>query len=487
MNLPDGLPTLDPAYASDKASIWMCGQLYNGLVEFDENLHVQPAIAENWAIEDSGRTYVFALRDDVYFHDAPEFEGGKGRKMVASDLKYSFTRICNPAVAAKGFWIFNRRIAGLKAYRDGEMKEITGFEAVGEDTFKIHLTQPFPPFLGTMAMAYAAVVPREVTEKYGKDFRSHPVGTGPFRFKSWNEGSSLILLKNDNYFEVVDGARLPYLDAVQVRFIREKLSEFVEFCQGRLDFVNGVDKSTKDEIFLPDGKVKPDYTSKYAFNIAPQLNTEFIGILVDTMLPLVEGHPLADKRVRQALNHAIDRQKLVDYLLNGNGYPAHAGMMPSGIPGFDPEKVQGFRYDPDLSLKLLSDAGYPGGKGIPVLSLKSQPSYQAVMEFVQKSFERIGITITIDNMDGSSLREMAAKGEINLWRASWIADYPDGENYLGLFYSGNIPPNGANRMRFSHARFDSLFEAARLETHDSTRHSMYHAMENLMLDEAPVI
>ncbi|HHG85504.1 MAG TPA: ABC transporter substrate-binding protein, partial [Bacteroidetes bacterium] len=257
MNLPDGLPTLDPAYASGQASIWMCGQLFDGLVQFDRDLNIQADLARSWEILDSGKTYLFHLREDVWFHSHAAFGQDSTRKFVAKDVQFSFERICTPAVAARGFWIFNGKIKGINAFREGSTKHISGFEVLNDSTFAIHLEQPFPPFLGTLAMAYAYVVPQEVTAKYGKDFRSHPVGTGPFRFKSWNEGASLILLRNARYFERdAEGKGLPYLDAVQVRFIREKLTEFREFLQGKLHFVNGLDKSTKDEIFLPDGSIK---------------------------------------------------------------------------------------------------------------------------------------------------------------------------------------------------------------------------------------
>ncbi len=483
MNLASGLSTLDPAYARDQGAIWMCGQLFNGLVEFDENLAIQPALATSYSISDSGKTYTFSLRRDVFFHPDPLFGSKNTRRLEAKDIAYSFTRICNPALASPGFWIFNGKISGVEAYRNGSASAISGFEVVAPDTFRIHLVQPFPPFLGNLAMAYGFVVPWEVTEHYGKDFRNHPIGTGPFRFKSWDEGTSLILIKNEKYFET----GLPYLDAIQVRFIRDRLSEFGEFCQGKLDFVNGLDKATKDEVFLPDGKIKPAYLTKYRFDRAPQLNTEFIGILVDDSLARAHNSPMLDRRVRQALNYAIDREKLVDYLLNGNGYPATAGIMPRGIPGFDSTKIQGYHYDPDRAVQLLAEAGYPGGKGLPVLSLKSNPSYQAVMEFIQKSFERIGITMEIDNMDGGTLRSKAKKGEIDLWRASWIADYPDGENYLGLLYSGNIPPNGANRMRYANPVFDSLYLEALSTTADSVRFDLYRQMETTALPDAPIV
>jgi oligopeptide transport system substrate-binding protein len=488
MNLPDGLSTLDPAFAGDQASIWMCNQLYSGLVELDTALQVRPLLARSWELGDSGKTYTFHLRTGVLFHPDPCFAPEATRALISRDVRQSFTRICNPDVAARGAWIFNGKVQGVDDYRAGHAKMISGFSTPDDSTFVIRLTAPFPPFLGMLAMTYASVVPQEAVLKYGKDLRAHPVGTGPFRFKSWQPGRSLILLRNAEYFEQdAQGQRLPYMEAVQVRFIQERLSEFVELCQGRLDFVNDMDKSTRDELFLPGGAVRPRYAQQFRFLSAPQLNTEYIGLLRDTNSTLLQGHPLRDRRVRLALNHAIDRQQLVEYVLNGKGSPATAGIVPPGLPGFDSIAVKGYRFDPALSARLLSEAGYPGGKGLPLLTLKSNPPYRAVMEFVQKSFERIGVRLAIDNVDGPTLRELATKGELLLWRASWIADYPDPENYLGLFATRNIPPNGPNRTRFSQPAYDELFVQALLQDSDSARFAMQHQMENLLLADAPII
>jgi peptide/nickel transport system substrate-binding protein len=491
MNLPAGLSTLDPAFAGDQASIWMCSQLYAGLVELDTALQVRPLLAHRWELTDSGRTYTFHLRRGVQFHEDPCFGTRKTRPVVAQDFVESYTRLCDPVVAARGAWIFNGKVQGVADFRDGKSKVVSGFSAPDDSTLVIRLDAPFPPFLGILAMTYAVVVPREAVQHYGKDFRAHPVGCGPFRFKSWTPGRSLILLKNPTYFERDSaGTALPYLDAVQVRFIQERLTEFVELRQGRLDFVSDMDKSTRDEVFLPDGSVRPPYGTQFRIQRAPQFNTEFIGILQDTSAPALAGthaHPLRDRRVRLALNHAIDRAQLVTFILNGKGSPANSGIVPLGMPGFDAVAVPGYAFDPALSARLLAEAGYPGGKGLPVLTLKSNPAYQPVMEFVQKSLERIGVRLAIDNVDGPTLREMATKGELTMWRASWIADYPDPENYLGLLASRNIPPNGPNRMRYSNPAYDARFAQALATTDDSLRTALQHEMERMVLADAPII
>ncbi|MFM2375299.1 MAG: hypothetical protein RLZZ165_396, partial [Bacteroidota bacterium] len=226
----------------------MCSQIFNGLLELDTALTLRPVLCRSWSLDTSGLIYTFHLRTDVWFHPSLLFGPDSTRRMVAEDVRYSFTRICDPAVAAKGFWIFNGKVAGVEDFHSGRAASVAGFEAPDDSTFMIRLQKPFAPFPNLLAMTYASVVPHEVVDRHGKDFRGHPVGTGPFCFKSWNENVSLILLKNPRYFETdALGRSLPYMDAVRVRFIRERLSEFVELCQGRLDFVNGIDKSTKDE------------------------------------------------------------------------------------------------------------------------------------------------------------------------------------------------------------------------------------------------
>ena len=208
-----GIASLDPAFAKDQAMIWASQQLFNGLIQLDTALAVQPAIAKRWEISDDGLTYTFILRRDVYFHRNACFAAGR-RRVVASDFVYSFNRIVDEKVASPGRWIFDN-----VAVTDGNY----AFSAPNDTTFVVTLKQPFAPFLGMMGMPYCSVVPHEAVEHYGADFRQNPVGTGPFRFQKWKEGVKLVLQRNPNYFERdADGNRLPYLDAIAVTFIVDK-------------------------------------------------------------------------------------------------------------------------------------------------------------------------------------------------------------------------------------------------------------------------
>lgn len=480
-NEPGGLTSMDPAFARTSENTWGINQVFNGLVQLDENLKVKPCIATSWQISDDGLVYTFNLRDDVFFHDHELFKDGKGRKVVAADFVNSFYRIINPDVASPGAWIFNNIDLSDKSLHQG-------FIAEGENKLKVFLKQPFPPFLSLLAMQYCSVVPNEVVEHYGHDFRNHPVGTGPFKFKMWKEGEKMILLKNENYFEKDEqGNRLPYLDAVAVSFVKDRQTGFLEFVKGNFDFLSGVDGSFKDDILTSDGNLNPKYEGKFSMNKSPYLKTDYLGILIDPSMPAVKGSPLLKKQIRQAINYGFDRNKMIDFLKNNIGKPATSGFVPYGMPSFDEEKVKGYFYDPDLARELLRKAGYPNGEGLPEIVLTTTSMYQDLCEFMQSELKAIGIRIKVDVVAPAPHSEMIARGDVAFFRKSWIADYPDAENYLALFYSKNFAPGGPNYTHFSNKEYDALYEKAQKETNDEKRFALYQEMDKIIIEEAPVI
>ncbi len=474
-----GISTLDPAFAKDQAHIWVCNQLYNGLVQPDDSMHIMPCIAKSWNVSEDGLTYTFILREDVFFHDDTVFPSGKGRRVVAADFVYSFGRILDDKIASPGVWIFN------DVAKDSAGKG--SFLAPDDTTFIITLKQAFPPFLSLLEMLYCSVVPHEAVEFYGKDFRSHPVGTGPFMLKMWKENQRLILVKNKNYFEKENGQQMPYLDAVSVSFVVDKQSAFLEFVRGNLDFMSGVAPSYVDELITKKGELNEKYKDRINLHVQPYLNTEYLGFLVDETLPENKNNPLLKKEVRQAINYGLDRQKMIKYLRNSLGTPGIYGMVPVGMPYLDTTKVKGYSYDPDKSRALLAEAGFPNGKDLPEIILSTTSSYLDLCQFLQSQLGEIGIKIKVDVNPPATLREMIAKSKISFFRASWIADYPDMENYLALFYSKNFCPKGPNYTHFSDAEFDRLFEVARRTTDDSLRSILYTQMDNIIMEEAPVL
>lgn len=476
LNIDQNLTSMDPAFARNQNAIWMINQIFNGLVQVDSNLNTIPAIAKSWKVSEDGLNYTFHLRNDVFFHDDPLFEGGKGRKVVAEDFTYSFYRLIDPKVASSGGWIFNDKV-----------KDINSFKAINDTTFRIELSKPFPAFLNLLTAQYCSVVPREVVEHYGKDFRSHPVGTGPFKFKYWKEDEILVLLKNENYWEKDGDQRLPYLDAIKATFISDKQSAFMNFIKKDLDFFDKVDGSYRDDILTKSGSMTQKYEGKFQLLKRPYLCTEYIGILVDTSKSIVKNSPLRIKKVRQAIQYAIDKPKLIKYLRNSVGIPATAGFVPLGMPGFDSTVVKGYSYNPAKAARLLAEAGFPNGKNLPLIKLSTSTTYKDLIEFVQGELNAIGIKVKVDVSPNASLRELMAKNEVNFFRGSWIADYPDAENYLSVFYSKNKVPFGPNYTGYFNKEFDKLFEQSYYENDPEKRYALYHQMDNMIMEHGSMI
>ena len=474
-NEQSGIASLDPAFAKNQSIMWAVHQIFNTLVETDASLNIVPSVATHWDVSADRLTYVFHLRGDVFFHDHDAFPGGKGRRMTAHDVEYSFRRIVDKNTASSGAWIFNNRVDGAE-----------GFTAINDSVFQLKLLRPFTPVLGLLSMQYCSIVPREVVEKYGKDFRSHPCGTGPFRFKSWEEGQALILLKNENYFEVdSSGRRLPYLDAVKTSFYDSKATEFLLFQQGQLDFINDIDASFKDEVLTKRGELRKEWNGKIKLFKHPYLNTEYLGMLIDSTNELVKNSPTRIRKIRQAINYGFDRRKMILYLRNSIGIPAESGFVPAGLPSFDSSIVKGYHYNPAKARQLLREAGFGDGKPVPPVKLLTIAVYGDLASFIAKELEDIGLKVQVEIVQKSLLLEYTAKSQALFFRGSWIADYPDAENYLSVFYGKNPAP--PNYTRYNNPAFDNMYEQALLVTDDSSRLKMYQQLDQMIINDAPVI
>ncbi len=471
----NGIASLDPAFAKNQSTMWPAHQLFNTLVEIEDSLHIVPSLAKSWDISDDKTVYLFHLRTDVFFHDDPAFANGRGRKMVAADVVYSLNRIIDKQVASPGSWIFNGKVDSLQP-----------FLAINDSTFQLKLLRPYNPIMGIISMQYCSVVPEEAVEKYGTDFRRHPVGTGPFRFVDWEEGQALIFAKNEKYFETdSSGKRLPYLDGIKVSFYDSKATEFLLFRQKQLDFINDIEASFKDEILTKQGTLRKDWEGKIVLQTSPYLNIEYLGILVDSANELVKNSPMRLRKIRQAINYGFDRKKMVLYLRNSLGTPAESGFVPMGLPSFDTNAVKGYHYDPARTKQLLAEAGYPGGKGLPVVKLLTIAIYADMANFIAKQLEESGIPVQVEVIQKALLLTMTASSTAAFFRGSWIADYPDAENYLSVFYSKNPAP--PNYTRYKNPEFDKAFEKAIAEINDSLRYKLYQQADQIMMNDAPVV
>lgn len=474
-NEQTGIASLDPAFAKNQSIMWSVHQLYNTLIEVDEHMQLKPSLARSWELSADNLRFIFHLRTDVYFHDDPAFKGGKGRLLSAQDVVYSLQRIVDKDVASPGAWIFNDRIDPRN-----------GFTALDDSTFQLKLLRPFHPILGILSMQYCSIVPREAVEKYKSDFRSHPVGTGPFQLVTWEEGQVLLLKKNEHYFEKDSaGHPLPYLDGVKVSFFDSKATEFLEFQQNRLDFINDIETSFKDEVLTKTGRLRKEWEGKLILQKHDYLNIEYLGILVDPNNPLVKNSPLRLQKIRQAINYGFDRKKMILYLRNSIGTPAESGFVPSGLPSFDSSEVPGYHYDPVKARKLLIEAGYPQGRGLPAIKLLTIPVYADLAAYIANELNIAGISVQVEAIQKSLLLEQTARSQALFFRGSWIADYPDAENYLSVFYGKNPAP--PNYTRYRNSRFDALYEKAITEKNDQARWRIYQQMDRMVMEDAPVV
>ena len=456
-NESSGIYTLDPAFAKDQATIWAVNQLFNGLVQLDQELNVKPSLAKSYNISSDGLDYTFLLRNDIFFHDHDLFVNGKGRKVLAKDFEYSFSRLVDKELAAPGAWV---------------MGNVKSFKAINDSIFTFKLKSPFPAFLSLLSMQYCSVVPHEIINS--GDFYNHPIGTGPFKFQLWREGVKLVFRRNENYFEKDGDKQLPYIDAVAITFIKDKQSAFLQFIQGKLDFISGIDASYKDEILTHKGELQDKYKEKINLQSQPYLNTEYLGFLMEQPLPL---------KVRQAINYAFDRKKMLKYLRNNIGTPAVNGFIPLGLPSFSTE-LAGYNYNPVIAKKLLKESQFDLDTEI-VLSTTS--SYLDLCEYIQNQLSEIGLNVKVEVNPPSTHRQMVATSRLSFFRGSWIADYPDAENYLSLFYSNNFCPNGPNYTHFKNEEFDSLYNKSLSETDHKSRIVLYQKMDKIIVENAVVV
>jgi ABC-type transport system substrate-binding protein len=484
-NQAEGLSSLDPAFARNQANIWAISNIYGGLFELSSDMYPVPNMVASWDVSEDGTTYTFNLKKGIYFHDSEAFEGGKGREVTAEDFEYSFKRLLDPATASTGAWIFNDKV---KRNEKGDGFAENWVEATDRYKMVLRLDKPFGPFLEILTMPYTFVVPKEAVEKWGKDFRKHPVGTGPFQFKTWDEGNSLILVKNPGYWKKDDnGKSLPYLDAIMVSFIQDRNQELLTFQQGKLDFMSGIQANSIDLILNQNGAVKEELKGKFVVQKVPYLNTEYVGFQLDPSIYENPKHPILNKDFRKAMNYAINREELVSYVFNNLGTPGTGGIIPPAIKYFKENSVVGYGYNTKKAEELLKQAGFPGGKGLPTLKLYTTVQSKPMVEYLQKQWSAVGIPVEIEINQTPTHQELVDNSKVNFFRGSWLGDYPDAENYLAMFYSKYYAPAGPNKTHFSNPEFDKLYEKARYESEGFNRLDLYHQMDKIIVEEAPVI
>jgi oligopeptide transport system substrate-binding protein len=487
---------LFPLSITETTSSQIATQIYEGLVKLSAaDLSIGPCLAEKWEMNDSGTVYTFHLRKGVKFRDDPCFAGSEGRELTASDVKYCFDKVCEAKADNQGFWIFKGKVAGADEYYQSTEKKsplksgVSGIRILDQYTLQVRLLHPFAGFLNMLSTPFAFIYPKEAYDKYGDEMRTKAVGTGPFLITELKEGEAVILNRNENYWGVDTlGNRLPYLEAIKFSFIKEKKSELMEFRKGNLDMVHQLPLEMIDEVIGGLEEAKSEY-SKFKLSVQPSMAIQYYGFQH-------KGQIFNNKLVRQAFNYAIDRRKIVDYTLQGEGLPAVNGIVPPSFHKYKTSEVKGYDFDPGKAKKLLSDAGFPNGKNFPKLSLQMNSGgtrNTQVAEVVQKMLkENLNIEISFEILPFAQHLENLEVGRAQLWRAAWVADYPDPENFLNLLYGEYVPKNMTeksylNSIRYRNARFDSIFAKALREINLETRYELLKKADQIAMDDAAIM
>jgi oligopeptide transport system substrate-binding protein len=448
--------TLDPARINDVYSRSVAQQIFDGLVQFDQTLTIAPALARFWKSSRDGLTWTFTLRKGVKFHH--------GREVTAEDVVYSLTRILDPKTGS-GAADLLLNIKGAREFREERASQVAGLVALDRYTVQVSLSEAFAPFVSVLAVGHAKIVPRDLVREGGEAFGRRPVGTGPFTFVRWERGQEVVLAANPEYF---DGApqisRLVYrifpgenFEAMHSEFKRRELEDTPIPTQ---DYRNIIGSPAQQYV------KRPTFTVRfYGFN--------------------TRVRPLDDRRVRQALSHAIDRASIVDGVFLGRFVPAH-GVLAPGTQGFNP-KLRHYAYDPQRARELLAQAGYAGGRGLPPIAFWSSVRERVVTEHAQirRDLEAVGIKSEFHyETNWPEFSRMLTEGRLPVFLYAWYADVPDPDNFLARLFSSKSPRNFTG---YANAEVDDLLTRARHEGDPLRRVELYRRAEQLIVDDAPIL
>jgi ABC-type transport system substrate-binding protein len=443
--------SLDPSLSTDVPTGRAVAYIFDGLTSFDAQANVHPDLAERWDVTPDGRIYTFHLRRGVKFHDGTPF--------TARHVVSSWLRVLDPkAKSGRGEPLYP--IRGAKEYAMGTGKTVDGVVARDDSTVVVTLNQPLAVFPKLLAMPVAAIVPLNA----GADLSDHPIGTGPWKLVEWKHDDYLLFARNDSYW-----AGPPKAESLRARIIAEPSTAVAEFQSGNVDVLRVPASEARD--WTENDFLKPRLAS------VPALQ------LVYVAMNTTRG-PLTDVRVRQAINYAVDIDRIIDRLIGGRGTRA-AGVIPPSLAGFDTSRKP-FPFDTAKAKALLAQAGHANGIDVE-LWVSTNPIYIRMAETMQAYLGVVGIRVKIVQREAAATRAAAKKGETDMILKDWYADYPDAENFLfPLLHSAN-KGGGGNVSFFQNPQFDRLVDAGRIELDATKRDALYRQADSLAQDQAPML
>lgn len=485
---PEVVSDVFPLTVSDVYSQRVSGQIFQGLLRISpDGTKAEPALAESYTISDDAKTFTFKIRKGVHFQDDACFDEGNGREVKAKDFKYCFELACKNDPKVNQFsWLLTDRIVGAKDYFDGKANEVTGIRVPSDYELVIELSEPFAGFEKVLTHPALVLFPKEALDKYGEEIGLHAVGTGPFRLASLSETEAK-LERNPKYWEKDEfGNELPYLSSILVQFNGKKIDELMAFRKEEIDLVLEIPVDEIQNVLGTLIEAQEGKNVKHRVASVNSLNIEYIGFAHNNS---VFNNP----KVRKAFNTAINRQEIVERDLNGDVIAVENGFVPY-MSDYPVSKVHGHVFDAKKAATLLEEAGYPGGKGFPVVDFyvntaEGSASYKMAEAIVRSLKENLGVNVNIKKVSYQEREDAIKSGEAVMWRGGWLADYPDPENFLNIFVGGDETQEiiAINPFNYSSEEFNKLFDAAKKETDLKKRMDLYAQCDQLIIDDAVVM
>ena len=426
-------------------------------MSFDQSLAITPSLAQFWRASRDGLVWTFTLRKGVHFHH--------GREATADDVVFSITRLLDPRLKSGAADLF-ANLRGASEFRSGHASTVAGLVSLDRYTVQVSLTEAPVPFVTVLAVGQAKIVPRDLVERDPAGFGVKPVGTGPFRFERWDRGREIVLNGNPEYF---DGA--PQLSRLIYRIFPGGQVDRVyeEFLKGELDDTQPPARDYRRAIT----------GGRHTYVRRPMFSVRFYGFNTRTK-------PFDDRRIRQAIVAAIDRDAIIEHAHLGKHTPAR-GIVPPGTLGFNPA-LAAAGYDPRRAAALLREAGHPGGQGLPKLEIWSSVTNSAIQlehEMIRRSLSAVGIHVEFKYLtDWPAFSKALIEGRLPAFLYAWYADVPDPDNFLTkLFHSASA----SNYARYRNATVDDLLEAARMAPDPQRRVELFRRAEQVVVDDAVIV
>ena len=454
-SLANAITSLDPQTTADIYSTAVQSLTYEGLYEYQFNsspLKLQPALAAKMPlISPDGRTYTITLKSGIRFQDDPCFveTKGRGREFQASDVVKTLERLSHPSTASPSFGEIAHIIEGAQDFHDGKTKTISGVKAIDKLKVQFQLTKPFPRFTNWLAMIHAAILPVECVAYYKDEWPNHSVGTGAFRITSFNR-LQVVAVKNIRFRgQSYKGHRLPLVDRVEVEVIPEENTRWMKFKAGQIDTVQVPRDSFDDMKQLVETKNIQHFS---------QTKSDVVFLYIN-----LRDKTFAENiALRQALALSLDKEELIRISFGG---PQGARKAESILPPHIGGAITGFRSrwkgpDLDQARKLIAQAGYPNGKGLPeiVFTDAANTLNRQVAEAISRQWAKIGLRVSPQLLAWPELTERRKQGLFSVSLYSWVSDYSDADNHLQIFTKKSFPPHGVNYSGFSNDQYDRLVE-----------------------------